>query len=104
MQLPLVATDSVFWTSDWKPTPAAEVREWLQSATSAEHWVLDGNFDGERASYWARADLAVWLDYPRSTTVWRVLKRNFRWLLSREPIWGGNRMTLSRAVGGVRHA
>src|SRR5580698_11621337 len=58
--LPYVATDAVFWTDDWRPTPAAEVRAWLAAATAAERWVTDGNFDGERELLWARAELIVW--------------------------------------------
>jgi hypothetical protein len=66
--------------------------------------VLDGNFDAQRDILWARAELAVWLDLPWTTTVWRVLVRNLRWWLLRTPIWGGLRMTLPKAWAGVRHA
>src|SRR5262249_10317175 len=90
-------------TEAWKSAPAAEVRSWLATATSAEQWVLDGNFVPYRETYWGRADLAVWLDPPCRTAFLRVLLRNLRWWLSRTPIWNGKRMTLAKALDGARH-
>ena len=72
--------------------------------TARERWVLDGNFDAQREILWGRAELAVWLDLPWITTVWRVLRRNLRWWLKRTSIWGGLRMTLPKAWSGIRHA
>ena len=102
--LPCLATDAVYWTHDWRPTPSAEVRAWAEAATSAEAWVLDGNFDAERDLVWGRAELAVWLDLPFMTTLWRVTRRNLGWWIGRQKVWGGNRMTLAKALTGVRHA
>ena len=101
--LPCMATDAVFWTGDWRPTPAAEVRAWLAAATTAERWVTDGNFDGDRDLLWARADLIVWLDLPLAAVLGRALRRNLGWWLSGSRVWGGQRMTLGRAFGGVQH-
>lgn len=102
--LPFVATDPVFWTSDWRPTPAADVRRWLESAAAAEQWVTDGNFDDLRTVLWRRAELVVWLDLPRWTTVGRAARRNLGWWLTRRPVWNGRPMTLAKALTGVRHA
>lgn len=103
LALPYLATDGVYWTADWRPTPAAEVRAWAASASSAEAWVLDGNFDSERDLVWARAELAVWLDLPFATTLARVSRRNFGWWIGRQTVWGGARMTLPKALSGIRH-
>jgi len=104
LALPYTPTDPVYWTDDWRPTPASDVRAWADRATSADRWVLDGNFDAERDLVWDRAQLAVWLDLPLMTTLWRVSRRNLGWWISRETIWGGQRMTLTKALSGVRHA
>ena len=101
--LPYVATDAVFWTADWKPTPSAEVRAWLEAATATATWVTDGNFDDMRETLWARAELIVWIDLPLATTLWRVARRNFGGWLTRTPAWGGLPMTFGKALGGVRH-
>jgi hypothetical protein len=103
LALPYLATDPVYWTADWRPTPSADVRAWAEAATSAEAWVLDGNFDAERDLVWARAELAVWLDLPFMTTLWRVTRRNLGWWIGRRRVWGGARMTFSKALTGIRH-
>lgn len=102
--LPFVRTDDIYWRADWTPVPEAEVRAWLDATTASAQWMLDGNFDAQRDLLWSRAQLAVWLDLPWSTTVLSAARRNLRWWLTREPIWGGVRMTLSKAASGVRHA
>jgi len=103
LALPYVATDQVFWTDDWRPTPPAGVRAWLADAVSQRRWIMDGNFDRDRDLLWARADLIVWLDLPLTVVLGQVLRRNLAWWLRRTPVWGGQRMTLARALGGVRH-
>ncbi len=104
LALPYHATDPVFWAAGWRATPEAAVRAWLVETTAAPSWVLDGNFVSHRDVLWARADLAVWLDLPFTTCVWRVARRNLRWWATRERVWGAGRMTLRRALDGTRHA
>jgi Cytidylate kinase len=101
--LPYVATDAVFWTDDWRATPASEVRAWLAEATDAERWVTDGNFDADRDLLWARANLVVWLDLSLAVALSQALRRNLGWWLAGSPVWGGQRMTLAKALGGARH-
>jgi len=100
LALPYVATDRIFWTENWRPTPSAEARAWLADVVSDERWVTDGNFDTDRDLLWDRAELIVWLDLPLSVVLGQVLRRNLAWWLRRTPVWGGQRMTLSKALGG----
>lgn len=104
LDLPFIPTDGVYWRNDWTPVPEAEVRAWLDATTSSPRWVLDGNFDAQRDLLWSRAELAVWLDLPWITTVLSVARRNIRWWMKGEAVWGGVRMTPSRVVSGIRHA
>ena len=102
--LPFVPTDDIYWRGAWEPTPADEVRAWLRGTTMRENWVLDGNFDAQRDLAWSRANLIVWLDFPLPTVMLRVLRRNLTWWLTGATVWGGQRMTLRKAVNGARHA
>lgn len=104
LDLPYMATDHCYWTEDWKPVPQQDVRTWADKMTSADNWVFDGNFDEDRDLVWARAELAVWMDLPLFVTVWRVLCRNLSWWVSRQKVWGGKRMTLSKVYSGIKHS
>ena len=103
LSLPYVATDAVFWASDWRPTPMAEVRAWLDAATAADSWVTDGNFDGDRDLLWARADVLVWIDLPLGRVLAQGFGRNLGWWLSGAKVWNSQRMTLAKAIDGARH-
>ena len=78
--LPVVHLDPLFWREDWQPAPEAEARRELAEAVAEEEWILDGNFltfeDGDPR--FARADTVVFLDLPRLTCLWRVLRRLVR--------------------------
>lgn len=58
-----------------QPVPETEVRAWLDATTSHARWVLDGTFDAQRDLLWSRAQWAVWLDLPWTTTVLSVVRR-----------------------------
>lgn len=101
--LPYVATDPFYWQAGWKLTPITQVEQQVRQVIQREAWVLDGNFDDQRELVWSRADCILWLDYPLALVLWRVLWRNLRWVINRQPIWSGNRMSLKRAFSGFRH-
>jgi hypothetical protein len=102
--LTLVETDPFYWGPGWVPARSHEVRMLAERATDGAEWVLDGNFDELRDLVWARADAIVWLDYPTALILGRVVRRNLLWMLARSEVWSGNRMSLSRALSGIRHS
>jgi len=101
--LPFFASDSFYWEPGWKPAASEKVHARVREIVAQEAWVLDGNFDDQREQVWPQADCIVWLDYSLLTVCWRVTTRNLGWLLTRQTTWSGNRMTLSRALSGLRH-
>ena len=79
--LPLVHLDVLFWREGWVPTPRDEALRHLATEAAGERWILDGNFleaVGEGDSRFERADTVIFLDLPRRTCLWRVLKRVIR--------------------------
>jgi hypothetical protein len=104
LSLPFFPSDDVFWSAGWQPAAHIDVARWLRDVLDRPTWVIDGNFDRERASLWMAADLIVWLDYPWLPTLWRVARRNIRWWALRRPVWGQRRLTLRQARSGIRHA
>ena len=104
LSLPYVATDPFYWESGWRPAAPESVNARIDAAIREPAWVLDGNFDEQRARVWPRADAIVWLDYDWATAVSRVIVRNVKWALRGEKVWSGDRMTWRRAISGIRHA
>ena len=101
--LPYIPTDPLYWGKNWRQVPLAEVHERVVALSTQPQWVLDGNFDDVFETVWVRADVIVWLDYPRQVVWPRLLRRNLGWWLSGTPTWSGNRMTFRMALSGVRH-
>jgi adenylate kinase family enzyme len=104
LRLPFFATDHFYWESGWKTTTDDKVLQQVKDVIHREAWILDGNFDNERELVWKQADCIIWLDYSLPTICRRIVFRNFLWAMTRQSIWSGNRMTLRRAISGIRHA
>jgi len=104
LNLPYFPIDPFYWEPGWKPAPADKVFQRVLDVISCESWILDGNFDEYHELVWRQADCILWLDYSLPIILKQVIIRNGKWLLTHEPVWSGNRMTLGRAVSGIRHA
>lgn len=102
--LPFTPTDPLYWQPGWQPRPARLVRRQVRKLVTAERWVLDGNFDDQRSEAWRRAECIVWLDYPLSTVLGQVARRNLGWFINGTETWAGNRMSLVQAISGILHA
>jgi adenylate kinase family enzyme len=79
--LPVIHLDVLFWRAGWTPAPTDEAREELARAVTGDRWILDGNFLGEDDGWderFERADTVVFLDFPRRTCFWHVLRRVVR--------------------------
>lgn len=104
MSLDYYASDDFYWQHDWEPAPVDQVNRLLDAILVKPSWVLDGNFEDRWQDVWNRADQIVWLDYSLPRVLWQVASRNLGWFLSRRLVWSGNRMTLHRAISGIRHS
>jgi hypothetical protein len=102
--LPYFPTDPFYWEADWKLASDEHVMRQLVNVVEHETWILDGNFEDRRELVWGRADCIIWLDYSLPTVISRVVLRNLRWLVTRQRVWSGNVMSLSRAISGICHA
>lgn len=85
--------DSIYHQRDWTPKPDSEFTAAVAEFTRAKHWVIDGNYTSHGVAdlVWPAADTVVWLDPPRRTVMWRVIRRTLRRVITREELWNGNR-------------
>jgi len=73
----VVHLDTLFWEPGWVEPDAAQFRERVRDALTAEAWVCEGNY--ARRTFDLRlpsADLIIWLDTPRLTCLRRVIVRS----------------------------
>ena len=77
--LPVVHLDVLYWRPGWTQPSPEEFAAALDDAVAGDRWILDGNFlrDGEDPRF-ARADTVIVLDLPRTTCLWRVVKRRIQ--------------------------
>ncbi len=80
--------DQVLFTRDG-PLPLEEFRARAAALTAQADWIVDGNYSKLADVTWHRADAVVWLDYRLPLIVYRVARRNLRWLVGHESVPAG---------------
>ena len=81
VDLPVYALDRIVWQPGWMATPPEQRRRMEMELIARETWIIDGVSSRVRAA----ADLVVFLDVPRSTSLFRCVKRNRSYLFRSRP-------------------
>ena len=76
--LPVHYLDLHHWAPGWQYRDAVDARHRVRALTETHAWVMDGNFAETFDLRMPRADTLVWLDYPRTTCVRRILTRTIK--------------------------
>ncbi len=92
-----IEIDAIFHLPNWEDMPAEEFIEAVHARTQTERWVADGNYMNYLRRI-ERAELIIWLDYPFRIVIRRILVRTISRLISRKPLWNGNRESLRMAL------
>lgn len=82
--------DALHHGPQWVPRPefAADVRRFIVQ----DRWVTEDQYHGVLGDLlWEHADMVIWLDLPRRTIMWRVIRRSVSRLVTRRELWNGNR-------------
>lgn len=75
LDLPVIHLDREHWRPNWTEPPKDEWRRRVVELVSGDRWVIDGNFGGTMDIRMAACDTVVFLDFPRLTCTYRVIKR-----------------------------
>ena len=86
--VPHVEIDELFHGPNWRPNPDFVAA--VESFSSREAWITEWQYGSVRPLLAARADLLVWLDYPRALVMSQVVRRTIRRRIRREVLWNGN--------------
>jgi len=92
------ADEDLGWLPGWENRAHEDQRRIAAGITEQDRWVLDSAYSSWRDLVLARAELIVFLDYPRWLSLGRLLRRTLRRILSGEPVCNGNRETLRRVL------
>ncbi len=68
--------DALHWKAGWVATPKPEWRALVEELAGRDSWILDGNYGGTLDVRLTAAGTIIFLDLPRMTCIWRVLKRS----------------------------
>jgi adenylate kinase family enzyme len=93
--LPHVELDALWWDAGWQQAPLDVFQARVAEVVAADRWAVDGFYVEEAMVplVWPRADVIVWLDRPRSTSVRRALWRSLVRVVRRTELWNGNRQS-----------
>ncbi|MFN8167752.1 MAG: hypothetical protein U0S36_03105 [Candidatus Nanopelagicales bacterium] len=87
--LPYFEMDGFYHGPGWVPIPTFE--DDVAEVVAQDAWVFDSHgYANVRDLLWSRADLVVWLAYPRRVSTTRVLRRSFARAWDKEPMFNGN--------------
>ena len=101
--LPRVELDALYYGPGW--TRRDDLEATARAALGGPRWITEWQYDEVIPLLAERADLVIWLDYPRRTTATSVLLRTALRRLHHEVLWAGNREGgLLSAVWNPHHA
>jgi adenylate kinase family enzyme len=95
LRIPHVELDVLSWEAGWTPSPKEIFRSRVREAVGGACWVVDGNYGSDAQDLvWERADTVVWLNYSYPVTIYRVVIRTLRRVVTREECCNGNQESL----------
>jgi adenylate kinase family enzyme len=97
LAVPHVELDAIHWGPNWQEASAEEFRALVDRATSADGWVLDGNYSVVEDLVFPRATDVIWLNYSFPAVFGRALRRTIRRVVDRQELFSGNRETFGKA-------
>ena len=73
--LPVVHLDKIFWKEGWVNISREEFNTLLKEELKKEKWIIDGNYDRTIKERIEMCDTVIYLDYPRMSCLFGVIKR-----------------------------
>ena len=75
--LEVISLDHHYWRPGWVEPSHEEWAAQLRELLKGEAWIMEGNSSRTMELRFARADAVLFLDFPRRTCLWRVIKRTY---------------------------
>lgn len=81
----VVHLDALFWKPGWVESSKEEWAETVRSVLKRDAWIMDGNYSGTLAERIDACDAVIFLDLPRTTCLWRVIRRRVQYRNTTRP-------------------
>ncbi len=75
LNLPVFHMDQLNWQPGWVESSKDEIMTKLSAITATDRWLIDGTYGGTLGERLLRADTVVYLDFPISLCVARLMRR-----------------------------
>ncbi|HEY9621588.1 MAG TPA: DNA topology modulation protein [Crinalium sp.] len=79
LQLEVIHLDAHYWQAGWVESSPEEWQKTVEILLQKESWVMDGNYGGTLDLRLSVADTIIFLDMPRLTCLWRIVKRRLQY-------------------------
>lgn len=93
-EMDFIDLDPLHWEANWQEAPLDVFRERVKIATTAEKWIVAGNYSITRDLTWPKAEAVIWLDYPFLLVLRQLTRRTITRWWSKELLWGKNRESI----------
>lgn len=77
--------DKLHWKPGWIEPPEEEWLKTIEGVIEKDEWILDGNYGGTTDKRMAKSDTVIFLDFPRTVCIYRVLKRRLKYRGTNRP-------------------
>jgi adenylate kinase family enzyme len=75
LRIEVIHLDILHWRPNWTESPKDEFRKVVEQAIKKESWIMDGNYGGTMEMRIRACDTVIFLDFPRTACLYRVVKR-----------------------------
>lgn len=75
----VIHLDQLYWQPNWVEPAKEDWAATVESLVKRDSWILDGNYGGTRTMRLKACDTVILLDLPRTTCIFRVLKRRWKY-------------------------
>lgn len=88
--MPDIELDALFWEPQWTPAEPEAFQSRVKNVVEGRGWIVHGNYSRVRDMLWNKADVIIWLDYPRRLVWWRIFRRTLTRAWTRDKVCGEN--------------
>lgn len=88
LQIEVIHLDKLYWLPNWVEPSKDEWQKMVADILQKDSWIIDGNFGGTMEMRLEVCDTAIFLDFPPTICLYRVLQRRLKYRNTNRPDMG----------------